>query len=431
MKTEKLLTTPYKGTNDTYPQDMFVRNYIFNTWRNVAKRFGYEEYDTPLLEDANLYRVKSGEELANTQLYNFVDKGGREIALRPELTPSVARMIAAKVNELTLPLRWFNIGRFYRYEKPQRGRRREFFQLNIDLFGVPTVEAELEIIQYVMTVMDEFKAPKDTYELRINNRYLLEYLFEDILDLDEEKRPQVGRAIDNYTKMEAEEFEAYLKELDLSEKQTSLVLDFLTWDLDTLKQFKDLSKGAAQLLELFSRSQEIGIENIRFEPSVMRGLQYYTGTVIEMFDIGSKDNPRALFGGGRYDDLLSIFEKDKLPAFGLGWGDVTMSDYLKTYNLIPETKTETEVFVTLMDPSLFTQTNKVVQTLREEGIKTEMQLTNTKLGNQLKYANKKNIPWVIVLGEDELKKGILKLKDMNNREELALTVEEAISKIKE
>ncbi|HNW23550.1 MAG TPA: ATP phosphoribosyltransferase regulatory subunit [Candidatus Dojkabacteria bacterium] len=194
MESKILSKQPYKGTDDWYPKDMFLRNYLFNTWSKIAKRYGYEEYDTPIIEDANLYKVKSGEDLANNQLYSFVDKGGREIALRPEMTPSLARIIANKKNELTFPLRWFNIGRYYRYEKPQKGRKREFFQLNIDILGVPTIDAELEIIQFVMDVMKELKAPKDTYELRINNRYLLEYLFTNILDVDESIKPKLARA---------------------------------------------------------------------------------------------------------------------------------------------------------------------------------------------------------------------------------------------
>lgn len=428
--TNKLLTTPYKGTTDTYPQDMIVRNYIFDTWKSVAQRFGFEEYDTPLLEETALYIAKSGDEIASTQLYNFVDKGGREIAIRPEMTPSLARMIAAKKNELTLPLKWFNIGKYYRYEKPQRGRRREFIQLNIDILGIPTLEAELEIFQYILAVMEEFKAPKETYEIRVNSRYLLNYLFEDILKLPAEKKAKVGRAIDNYTKLGKEAFIEYLKELELNEKQVESVLEFLTWTLKDLKKIEDKSDGAKQLLELFAKAEELGLTNIRFEPSIMRGLLYYTGTVIEMFDIGSKENPRALFGGGRYDDLLSIFGEEKLPAFGIGWGDVTTQDYLETYGLIPEAKAETEVFLPLFDATLYAYIQKIARKLREKGINTETQLTAIKFGNQLKYASKKNIPWVMIIGEDEINAKQVQLKNMTTGEQSLVSLEEAINIIK-
>jgi len=425
-----LTTTPYKGTVDSYPQDMIAKNYIFDTWRNTAKRFGYEEYDTPLIEETELYKVKSGEEIANTQLYNFTDKGGREIAIRPEMTPSLARMIAAKKNELLLPIRWFNIGKYYRYEKPQKGRRREFVQLNMDIFGVSTVDAELEVLQYILAFMDEFKAPKETYEIRINSRYLLDYLFENLLKLSAGEKAEVGRAIDNYPKMQVSEFKDYLQELDLTEKQITTILNFLKWDISDLKKIKEESNGAAQLLELFEKANTLGLTNLRFEPSIMRGFLYYTGTVIEMFDIGSKDNPRALLGGGRYDDLLTIFGQEKLPAFGFAAGDIVMEDYLKTYNLLPLEATETQVFISLLDPSLYSYTQNLAKQFRNNGINTETQLGELKLKNQLKYAAKKNIPWVIIVGEDEVNAKKLQLKNMATGEQSLVSFDEVIAAIK-
>ncbi|MBU1119665.1 histidine--tRNA ligase [Patescibacteria group bacterium] len=426
----KLSTSPYKGTTDTYPQDMLNRNYMFDVWSSVARRFGFEEYDTPLIEETALYVAKSGDEIASTQLYNFVDKGGRDIAIRPEMTPSLARIIAAKKNELTLPLKWFNIGKYYRYEKPQKGRRREFVQLNVDIFGIPTLEAELEIFQYIFAVMEEFKALKETYELRVNNRYLLNYLFEEILKLSEEKKAKVGRAIDNYSKLGKEAFIEYLKELELNDKQVSSVLEFLTWTLEDLKKIADKSEGATQLIELFAKTEELGLTNIRFEPSIMRGLLYYTGTVIEMFDIGSKENPRALLGGGRYDDLLTIFGEEKLPAFGFAWGDIILEDYLRTYDLLPTLRTETKVFLPLFDTKLYTYIQKIARDLRTKGINTETQLTAIKFGNQLKYASKKNIPWVMIIGEDEINAKKVQLKNMETGEQNLVTLEEAIEAIK-
>ena len=331
----KLNTSPYKGTSDSYPEEMFYRNYLFDTWKKVAKRFGYEEYDTPLLEEASLYKAKSGEELSNKQLYTFLDKGGREIAIRPEMTPSLARIIAAKRKELRLPLRLFNIGRFYRYERPQRGRTREFFQLNIDILGVGERTSEVEIIQFIMAVMQELNAPKETYELRISNRYLLDYLYDDILKVSEEQKGDITKAIDIFPKIKSDDFREYLQDLDLDKRQIKQLEEFVKWDLGKLEEIKDKSKGAEELLELFSLLEEIEITNIKFCPYIVRGLDYYTGTVMEMFDIGGDKNPRALFGGGRYDNLLEIFGEEKLPAFGLGWGDITTLDYLKTYNLLP------------------------------------------------------------------------------------------------
>ena len=426
----KLSTQPYKGTVDMYPEDVLQRNYLFDVWKRVAKSFGYEEYDTPMLEEADIYRVKSGDELANNQLFNFVDKGGREVSLRPEMTPSLARIIAAKKYSLTLPIRWFNIGRFYRYEKPQKGRTREFVQLNIDILGVSSIDAELEIIQFVMRVMEELKAKEDTYELRINNRYLFDYLVEDLLKIDGELKEKLARAIDNYLKMERSSFNEYLKEIGLSDSQRDSVLEYINWELKDLEDIKDSSRGAKELLELFEKAKVLGIKNIRFCPYIMRGLAYYTGTVVEMYDIGSKQNPRALFGGGRYDDLLEIFGQEKLPAFGLGWGDVTTLDYLRTYSLLPEIKTDIDIFVTLMDESLSLETSNITKYLREEGLNVQMQLVSTKLTKQLQYADKKGIQWVVIVGEEEMKEGIVQLKDMFSKQTYKVKKEDIIDKIK-
>jgi histidyl-tRNA synthetase len=429
---ENLSLSAYKGTTDKYPENMFYYNYLFNIWRDVAKTFGYEEYDTPLIEEAKLYSAKSGEELANNQLYKFKDKGGREIAIRPEMTPSLARIIAAKKKELRFPLRWFNIGKYYRYEKPQHGRSREFVQLNIDILGVDGIEAELEIIQYVMAVMERLQAPKDTYELKVNSRYLLDYLFEEILEIeDKEKRGVVTKAIDNYLKIEKGEFPEYVKELGLNNKQAAALLSFLNWSIDDLEKVKDSSKGAKELLGLFEKISSLKVDNVKFCPYIVRGLQYYTGVVVEMFDVGSEDNPRALFGGGRYDNLLEIFGEESIPAFGLGWGDITTLDYLKTYDLLPEYTLEIDIFVTLMNSSLFEETSKVAQFLRNNDINTQMQLTDAKLSKQLDYANKKSIPWVIILGEDELKENKVLLKNMETSEQETLPLEDVVEKLEE
>jgi histidyl-tRNA synthetase len=420
---------PYKGTSDIYPEDMKTLQYIFNTWRKVAKRFGYEEYDTPLIEDANLYKIKSGEEIANNQLYSFTDKGGREIAIRPELTPSLARMIAQKKKELTFPIRWFNIGRFYRYEKPQRGRSREFFQLNIDLLGTSSVGAELEILQYILAVMDEFNAPKETYEIKLNSRYLLDYLLEKILKVDENLKNDVLKAIDNYLKMERDDFIEYIKDIGLDNEQSSSLMDFLNWSIEDVEKIDKKSRGIKDLLELFRIIKDQGLSNITFSPYIVRGLQYYTGTVFEMYDVGSKENPRALFGGGRYDDLLEIFGEEKIPAIGLGWGNVTTLNYLETYNLIPTFDSDIDLFITLMEESLLNETIALANRFREKGVKTKVQLTSSKLSKQFKYANKLEIPWVAVLGEDELKNNTITLKDMKEGDQYTLSFEDVLEKI--
>lgn len=429
MNKTTLSTQPYKGTSDTYPKDMLVRNYVFETWSRVAKLFGYEEYDTPMLEDANIYRVKSGDEIANTQLYNFIDKGGREVALRPEMTPSLARMIAAKRNELVTPIRWFNISKYYRYEKPQRGRSREFFQLNIDIFGVEEITADIEILQYTIAVMREFGVPKDKFELRISNRYLLDYVLDNLLGLGEEEKGIVAKAIDNYLKVGKDDFPNYLKDLGLEDGQIDTIIDYLNWDIEKLRSLSPESKGAKQLVEIFDSLDEDDKENIKFCPYIVRGFLYYTGIVFEMYDIGSKENPRAILGGGRYDSLLEIFGTEPISGVGLGWGDQIMIDFLRTYDLLPTFESGPKVFVTMMDTSLYKESSKTTQFLRENSIETIMQLSPSKLSKQLQFASKANIPWVIIIGEDELKEKKVLLKNMLDSSQEKLSLEEVLEKI--
>ncbi len=395
MNKYKLSTQPYKGTQDYYPEDMFKRDYLFNIWRETAYEFGYQEYDTPILENAEIYRAKSGDELANTQLYNFVDKGGREVAIRPEMTPSLARIIAAKFQQIPKPIRWFSIDKFYRYEKPQRGRSREFFQLNIDIFGIDKMGAEIEIFQYINSVMEKLKAPKNSWKVYVNNRYLMDYVFTEILKIKSEDIPKVARAIDNYTKIKRDEYPKYLEDVGLDKLQVGKLIDFLNQDINYIEGLKDKSRGAKELVELFAMVKELGLNNFEFKPYIMRGITYYTGTVIEMFDVGGDKNPRAMFGGGRYDDLLEIFDKEKLPAFGIGWGSVTMLDYLDTYNLIPEYKSNIDVLIALENEKDLVKSLKIAQTMREQGKKVETQLKTEDLKKVLSSANKRGVRYVV------------------------------------
>jgi histidyl-tRNA synthetase len=415
----KLNTQPYKGTKDYYPKDMFKRNYIFDIWKETAIEFGYEEYDTPLLEEANLYKAKSGEELGSTQLYNFLDKGDREVAIRPEMTPSLARIVAAKINELPKPIRWFNIGKYYRYEKPQRGRTREFFQLNIDILGIDNVNAEIEIFQFIDRVMKKFNTPADVWCIYINNRKLLDYFFNTILQLDVDLKDKVAKAIDNYKKIKKEEFPKYLEDLGLSEAQTNQLLTFLECDTSYLKKLDN--DGARDILQILDKCKELGIKNIEFRPYIIRGLAYYTGTVMELFDIGSLENPRALFGGGRYDDLLTMFDKPKLPAFGLGWGNITTEDFLETYSLFPKFKSLTQVLVTQSDRAF-----DIASKLRNAGLTVETQLKDINLGKQLEYANKKGIRYTVISDNEQLI-----LKDLETGNQFEGNIEDIAQRILE
>ena len=430
MQKNALSTQPYKGATDFYPKDMIVRNHLFNIWADTAKEFGYEEYDTPILEEAVLYRAKSGDELANTQLYNFFDKGGREVAIRPEMTPSVARIIAAKFNELQKPIRWFNIGKFYRYEKPQKGRDREFFQLNFDIFGVSEMTAEIEVFKYVGMTMKKLGAPKGSYKIYVNNRYLLDYFFDNVMNLDQSMRKATSRAIDNFPKLKQGDFELTLEDIGLNKSQIDSLLDFMSYSLDDVRKLVTKSRGADELIATFDLVDELNLDYVEFKPSIMRGITYYTGTVFEIFDTGG-ENPRALGGGGRYDDLLELFGGDKLPAVGFAMGNVTMVDFMRTYNLLPEIKPETEVYCSLMDKKYYSLCSEITDTLRSEGIKVEQQLVEMPFGKQLGYADKKGFRYVIIIGEDEVAKGVVAVKDLKNKSQQFIKKEDLPSFFRE
>ena len=430
MQKNALSTQPYKGATDFYPKDMIVRNHLFNIWADTAKEFGYEEYDTPILEEAVLYRAKSGDELANTQLYNFFDKGGREVAIRPEMTPSVARIIAAKFNELQKPIRWFNIGKFYRYEKPQKGRDREFSQLNFDIFGVSEMTAEIEVFKYVGMTMKKLGAPKGSYKIYVNNRYLLDYFFDNVMNLDQSMRKATSRAIDNFPKLKQGDFELTLEDIGLNKSQIDSLLDFMSYSLDDVRKLVTKSRGADELIVTFDLVDELNLDYVEFKPIIMRGITYYTGTVFEIFDTGG-ENPRALGGGGRYDDLLELFGGDKLPAVGFAMGNITMVDFMRTYNLLPEIKPETEVYCSLMDKKYYSLCSEITDTLRSEGIKVEQQLVEMPFGKQLGYADKKGFRYVIIIGEDEVAKGVVAVKDLKNKSQQFIKKEDLPSFFRE
>ncbi len=300
---KKLSTEPYKGVRDFYPEDMAIQNYIFSVWKKVAEEFHYQEYTASILEYADLYRSKGSDEIVNEQMYLFTDKGDREVALRPEMTPTLARMIAAKRKSLKFPVRWFSIPNVFRYERPQRGRKREHWQLNCDLMGVAGIEAEVEIISLAHKIMREFGAKDEDFEIQINSRKLLQEAY----------GKEMFRLLDKKEKMEAAEFET-------------------EWQKLSGKPFKETKlEDSPELQKIISALKDKGIKAI-FSPSLTRGFDYYTGMVFEVFDT-NPENRRALFGGGRYDNLLEMFGVEPVPTVGFGMGDVTIHDFLETHKL--------------------------------------------------------------------------------------------------
>ncbi|KKT74824.1 MAG: Histidine-tRNA ligase [Parcubacteria group bacterium GW2011_GWB1_44_7] len=288
---------PYKGVRDFYPPEMAIQNYIFSVWRSVAEKFGYVEYSASILEYAELYRNKGSDEIVNEQMYVFKDKGDREVALRPEMTPTLARMVAAKRRALKFPLRWYSIPNVFRYERPQRGRRREHWQLNCDLLGIAGVEAEVEIISLVHSIMKTFGAKDEDFEIKINSRKII----------------AAALADKNFSEEQVREF---TRKLDRGE---STPVDI------HLEPNEEINKLIAAL-------EENDVKNVRFDETLARGFDYYTGMVFEVFDT-NPENKRSLFGGGRYDNLLEIFDAEPVPTVGFGMGDITIHDFLETHNL--------------------------------------------------------------------------------------------------
>jgi histidyl-tRNA synthetase len=398
-KTEKkknLSTEPYKGVRDFYPADMAVQNYIFDIWKKTTESFGYEEYGASVLEPADMYKAKSGEEIVNEQTYTFIDRGKREVTLRPEMTPTVARMVAAKKRELVFPLRWYSIPNLFRYEQPQRGRVREHWQLNVDLFGFDSIEADVEVILLAYKVMKNFGAKNEDFEIRVNSRNLLKKIFEGKL-IDENKLGAAVRLLDKKDKMKPDEFDKAIKEI------TNKSIDL------NIKENEEIN-GLLQAL----KGQ--GINNAKFDPVLARGFDYYTGMVFEIYDT-SPENRRALFGGGRYDDLTSLFGGDKIPAVGFGMGDVTIRDFLETRNLLPKIKAPADYYVCVMSPVEAAFAEKTAEDLRTNGFRVAVDFTYKKIGDQIKSADKRNIPNVIVIGQEEVKSGKVKVKDLKTGKE--------------
>ncbi len=394
----KLSLEPYKGTRDFYPKDQFIQNYIFSVWKKVCESYGYLEYNASILEETELYKSKSGEEIINEQTYSFIDRGGRNVTIRPEMTPTVARMVAQKRKELSFPLRWFSIPNLFRYERPQRGRLREHWQLNADMFGVDSIEADVEIISLAYSIMKGFGAKDEDFEIRINDRRAKLVGIEEN-NLSEEQKHKIVKLIDKKSKMSPEVFSEATKEIlgkviDLSYEETG---------------------HTKQVIGLLN---DRGIVNAKFNSSLVRGFDYYTGMVFEVFDT-NPENSRSIFGGGRYDDLVSIFGVEKVSGIGFGLGDVTTRDFLETHNLLPEYVSPVKLYICHLEGYL-DAASQLAAELRSQGLNVAVDLSDRKVSQQVKTADKELIPYIIVVGEEEIKSGKFKLKNLKDSREMEI-----------
>lgn len=429
-----LSTQPYKGARDFYPEDKRFQKYMFGVWRQVCESFGYEEYDAPLLEPLDIYLAKTGEEIVSEQTYTFEDRGGRKVVIRPEMTPTVSRMVAAQRQELGYPLRWYSIPNLWRYERPQRGRLREHWQLNVDIFGVQSTAAEFEMVSLVDAMFKAFAADSSMYQIRLNHRGLIDYLLSDYLQLGSNELHAVSKLIDRLHKMPRSEFISKVDTVLLPKQRESGVTEKLLGVIEA-KQLSDLppaaqeQPAAQELGELLGQLKRVGIENVVFDGSLMRGFDYYTGVVFEVFDINPENN-RSMLGGGRYDGLVGLFGVEPVPTVGFGWGDVTLANFLASHGLMPDLPSETDVYVCLMGESIVDKVQPIIQQLRQAGLNVAVDLSAKKLPQQFKTATKKGINQVLIIGEDELKAKQLTLKNLSTGQEIKASLTELAKAIK-
>ncbi len=412
-----------KGTREFYPEEMALRNFIYEKVRAASQSFGYQEYDGPFIEPIDLYAAKSGEELVKKQSFTFQDRGGDFVTLRPELTPSLARMIAAKQGELIFPARWWSFGPFWRYEQPQKGRSREFFQWNLDMLGVNSPEADAELIAVAATFLRLVGLTPDSATIYVNNRRLMDSEF-DALDIPVEKRMDVSGLVDRRSKMELAKWDTYALDLGLNQTQ----LDGLKNILGNL----DLWKKSEELTRLFSALEALGVkEYVKFDANIMRGLLYYTGTVFEAFDT-SGSLKRAILGGGRYDNLLADVGGQPLSGVGFAMGDVVVGIILKEKGLLPEfIPSPAPVLVTVFDESLLRESYILSAELRRGGLNVVCYPEPAKLQKQFKFADKMKARVAVTIGPDEAAQNQVAIKNLTNGEQSIVAREAALESILE
>ena len=429
-----LSTQAYKGARDFYPEDKRIQDYMFGVLRSTVKKFGYEEYDAPILEPLELYSAKSGDELVNEQTYSFTDRGDRQVTLRPEMTPTVARMVAGKRQELTYPLRWFSIPNLWRYERPQRGRLREHWQLNVDIFGDFGISADHEVILVADSALKAFGAKSDMYQIRINNREFINYVFTDYFGLNAVQSGMLAKLIDRKNKIENHIFEAEVDAICSPSQKTNGLSDRIiallnTKSLDDLPQELKSHESVIKLVNLLNILQKSGVENAVFDMTIMRGLDYYNAIVFEVFDTDPENN-RAMFGGGRYDGMVELFGVEPLPVVGFGMGDVTLRNFLETHHLLPDMQPETDaLIITIGD--IYEKMQKFVGDLRGMGLNIAVDATTRKLGNKIASADKKGVRYVVFVGEKELEENQYPLKDLKSGDEEKHSAERLVSIIKD
>ncbi len=418
---EKIVAS-IKGTRDFYPEDMAVRSWLYTKLREVSESFGYQEYDGPFLEKIDLYAAKSGEELVKEQAFVFPDRGGDLITLRPELTPTLARMVAQRQRQFTYPLRWWSFGPFWRYERPQKGRTREFFQWNIDLIGANSPEGDAELVAICAAFFKNVGLKPDQVGVFVNDRRLMDSQLVKIGISSDALRKTVFKLIDRRDKMISTEWDGFAIESGLNLAQLT--------DLKKMLDNRDLWKESPELTRVFAALDALGASAyVHFDPQIIRGLDYYTATVFEARNLDREG--RAILGGGHYDNLVEDVGGDPLPAVGFAMGDVMIRLILEKYGCLPEFKpSPADILVTVFEPSLLEHSLKISAGLREAGFKVSCFTEGSKLPRQLKYADKMGIRFVVIVGPDEFAAGKATVKDLAARQQATVPVDDILLAIR-
>lgn len=401
---EKLSTEPYKGVRDFYPEEQFIQRYIFEHMERICELYGYEEYNASIFEPSELYRSKTSDEIVNDQTYSFMDRGEREVTLRPEMTPTFARMIAGKFRDIPMPARWYSIANFFRYERQQRGRFREFWQLNADIVGTDSIESDAEIITIAYATLRSLGAEDNDFEIRVSDRRILEAVFDEA-NVDEALRGSVTRLLDRRAKMD--DFDAQLASL-VGAPAAAILTDRIA-----------RTTSSAYLEELRQILETMGVKNMVVDTTITRGFDYYTGMVFEVFDTNS-ENRRSLAGGGRYDKLLSLFGGDPIPTVGFAMGDATVREFLELHNLLPAYAPATEVMIAVVEPEATSHAIRLAQDLRREDVTVAVNFSGKRVGDQIRQADKMKIPFVIAVGSSERDSGRYTIKNLATGNETIL-----------
>uniref|UniRef100_A0A7S1J9P1 histidine--tRNA ligase n=1 Tax=Eutreptiella gymnastica TaxID=73025 RepID=A0A7S1J9P1_9EUGL len=422
---------PPKGTRDFYPEDMRLQSWLFGHFRRVAAEFGFEEYDAPVLENEDLYIRKAGEEVSQ-QLYNFEDKGGRRVALRPEMTPSLARMVLAKRKQLPGVLKWYSLPQCWRYERMTRGRRREHYQWNMDIWGVEGVEAEGEALAAMVKVMSDMGLTSQDVGIKINSRKILTELMAAV-GIPEEKFAPTCVLVDKLEKVPLDALSKDMEELGLAKETVASLLEAIQGA--TVESFEARlgadSPGVMDIKQIFAMAESYGYQDwLVFDASVVRGLAYYTGTVFEGFD--RTGELRAICGGGRYDKLLETLGGEPMPAVGFGFGDAVIVELLKVKGLLPDTTTSNvQVVVFPMNGDLRGKALEVASALRNEGLRVDMVLeTGKKTKWAFKYADRLAANCLVLLAPDEVERGEVVVKNLKVGEQSVVPISAVAGAVK-